>query len=329
MDIGKLPNNVLKEIILDKIKNKRKEVLIRPKIGEDCSALNLSDNLCVLSTDPITGATKDIGRIAVHISCNDVASCGAEPVGLLLTILAPKEATTEQLEEIMGQACSTADDLNVDILGGHTEVTDCVNRFVVISTVVGKVGKDNLITTSGAKEGDYIIMTKYAGLEGTAILANDFETELKKHIDERLVDSAKGHINEISVVREGLIAASFGVSSMHDATEGGVLGAIWEVLEASGKGAVVYMDKIPIKEETREICKFFSINPLRLISSGCMIITCNKGEELVQKLNKEGIKATIIGTVTADKRKKLVGSGFETEIEQPEADELYKVVSRA
>lgn len=326
MEIGKLPNSILREIVLDKIKENRKEILVRPKVGEDCCAVDFGDNVCVLSSDPITGAENEVGRLAVHISCNDVASCGAEPLGLLVTILVPPKATQKELESVMSQISETANSLNVDIIGGHTEVTTAVNRFVIITTAVGHVLKDKLVTTSGAKVGDDIIITKYAGIEGTAIIANDKEKELIGRLEKDVLDKAKSLVKDISVVKEGIIAGQFGVNSMHDITEGGVLGAIWEVTEASEKGAMVYADRIPVLDETLKICNIYNIDPLRLISSGCMIITCKNGNELVRELERNGIKATVIGQITEGSEKRLVFKDGVVEIGEPLSDELYKVV---
>ncbi len=326
MEIGKVPNDVLKEIILDKIKYNRPEVLIRPKIGEDCCAIDFGEHVCVMSSDPITGAVNEIGRLAVHINCNDIASSGVEPLGLMVTILAPPETTKEDLASIMGQICETANFLNIDILGGHTEITAAVNRVVIMSTAVGKVLKEKLVTTSGARPGDSIILTKSAGIEGTAIIAHDKEEELMKCLSSEQLVRAKGFVNSISVIQEGRIAGEFGVASMHDVTEGGVLGALWEVAEASEVGVEIYRDKIPVERETLEICERFEIDPLRLISSGCMLITCSNGEELVKVLQAEGVKATIIGIVTSGAEKILVSDGTKVRIDPPGTDELYKVI---
>ncbi|AEV68093.1 AIR synthase family protein [Acetivibrio clariflavus] len=327
MKIGKIPNSVLKEIVLDKIKGSRKEVLLRPKVGEDCCAVDFENKVCVLSSDPITGAENEIGRLAVHISCNDVASCGAEPLGLIVTILVPPTATQKDLELVMSQISETANSLNVDIIGGHTEVTGAVNRFVIITTAVGYVLKDKLVSTSGAMVGDDIILTKFAGIEGTAIIAHDKESELKDKIEKDVLEKAKSLVKDISVVKEGIIAGRFGVNSMHDVTEGGVLGAVWEVAEASEKGAVIYADKIPVLKETLKICNIYNIDPFRLISSGCMIITCKNGKDLVKELEENGIKATVIGQITEGNEKRLVLKDGYIDINEPLSDELYKVVN--
>ncbi len=325
MNIGKVPNEVLKKMLFDKIKSYRKDIIIRPGIGEDCCAVDFGEYVCVMSSDPITGAVNDVGRLSVHISCNDIASCGVEPLGLINTILAPAGTTEEELNQVINQILETAHSVGVDIIGGHTEITDTVNRFVIISTAIGKALKGKVVSTSGAQPGDDVVMTKSAGIEGTAIIAHDREKELLKHFDLNFINSAKGFINKISVIREGVIAGEFGVNSMHDITEGGVLGAVWEVCEASGTGVEIYLSKIPVARETSEICNFFGIDPLKLISSGSMLITCKRGHELVKVLEQNRINAAVIGKVTDKKDRSLITDDGILEILPPGSDELYKV----
>jgi len=326
MRAGKIPNDDLKRIVLDKIKHKREEVIIRPKVGEDCTAIDFGRFVCVLSCDPITGAAHEIGKLAVHVACNDIASCGVEPLGLMVVILAPLDAKEEDLDIVMKQISDTASLLNVEVIGGHTEITPFVTRFILSCTAVGRALKEKLVTTSGAKPGDSIIVTKFAGMEGTAILAYDKEEELKKYIDPDTINRAKGFIDNISVVKEGIIAGEFGVSAMHDVTEGGVLGALWELAEASDVGLKIWEDKIPICEETYAISQIYNINPLKLISSGCMLIACKRAEELVKILKNNGISASIIGEVTEDKSRVIIYKDRVEEIEPPVSDELYKAI---
>lgn len=326
MNIGKLPNSVLQRIVIDKLKANRKEVILRPKVGEDCCAVDFGENACVLTSDPITAAAKDAGRLSVLVSCNDLASSGAEPIGLMVTLLLPPSATEEELEEVMNQISQTSAALNVDIIGGHTEVTAAVNKIVITGTAVGIAEKKRLVTTSGAKPGDGIVLTKNAGLEGTAIIASDKKAELQGVIAEELLDEARKMVNNVSVVRDGLEAAAFGVSAMHDVTEGGVLGAVWEMCEASGTGAVVKYDKVPIAASTAVICRHYGIDPLRLISSGCMLIACENSEGLVKRLESKGIPAAVIGSITNDKSVLLEKDGKNAEVSQPGADELYKAI---
>lgn len=328
MKIGKLPNETLKSLVFDNIKKKRDEVLVGSAIGMDNAIIDFDDTVCVLSTDPITGATKDIGRLAIHISCNDVASSGAEPIGVLLTILAPPNTTEEDIHHIMKEAGEVSRELNVEIMGGHTEVTDAVNRIVISTTVVGKQKKENMLDLKAIDLGHKVLMTKYAGIEGTSILAKELESYLKDKMANQKIKEAQ-HMGEfISVVKEGIICGDIGVNYMHDITEGGVLGAVWEGAVAIDKGIKIYEDLIPMKEVTKEIADIFDIDPYRLISSGSMlIIAAEEKIPLMEKeLGKVGIKITTIGEVIKEGIY-IEKDGNIVDIEPPGSDELYKALS--
>lgn len=323
MKEGKIPPELLKSLVFNNIKVKSKEIIMRPEIGEDCAAVDFGSHACVLSTDPITGAEKGAGTLAVHISCNDVATCGVRPVGIMVTILAPVTATEEDIKRVMEEAGAAAAALGVEIIGGHTEVTSAVNRMVISTTAVGKVLKDKLVKTSGADSGDDVIMTKWAGLEGTSIIAADKENQLSGKLSQEEIDSAKALIEHISVVEEGVTAGEFGASSMHDVTEGGILGAAWEVAESSSKGIDIFIDSIPVLPVTRKLCDIYKLDPYRLISSGSMLITARNGKELVSVLQGKGIPAAIIGKITEQERRILI-NGKTLPLEPPDVDELFK-----
>ncbi|NLI89649.1 MAG: AIR synthase [Epulopiscium sp.] len=328
MEIGKISNDLLQSAIFDKNLHRRSEVKVRPNIGEDCSVLKFNhDEDIVLSTDPITGATKNIGKLAVHISCNDVSTSGAEPVGVLVTILLPPKTSEEEFKLIMDDIIETAHENNIEILGGHTEVTDAVNRPLVSTTVVGKVKEDNMIATNGAIEGQDIILTKWAGLEGTSILAYEYEEILSNEIGREYVMDGQNLGKHLSVVEESKVATKCKVTSMHDVTEGGVLGALWEIAQCANVGVSINLDKIPVKEETRAICDYFGISPYKLISSGCMIMTTFQGEKCIEELSKLNITANIIGKVTS-KGQYMVKDGVKKEIEAPSSDDLYKALKK-
>ena len=312
---------------MDSIKYRREDVVLRSGIGEDCAGVRYGDEVCLLTTDPITGAASEVGKLAVHISCNDIASNGASPIAILLTILAPESTTEEDLKLIMTQAHEEASKLNVEIVGGHTEITSAVNRIVVSSTAIGKQKLDELFSNNGIKEGDLLVMTKSAGLEGTGIIAYEKYEELLEHFDETLLKNAKNMLDKISVVKEGVIAGKFGVSSMHDITEGGLLGAVWEICEGAGLGAIVKYESISIPEATLKICDYYKINPLRLISSGTMLMSVSpsRADALLETLTCEGIEANIIGEITR-KDVYLEKRGRLAYVTPPDSDELYKVV---
>lgn len=324
MQEGKLTNETLREIIISKIKKSSKDIIVGPEIGEDCSIIDFGSEVCVLTTDPVTAAEEKMGHIGVHICCNDIASAGVKPIGVMVTILAPLSAALEDIGQVMHEVNEACAELDIDVLGGHTEVTSAVNRMVLSITAIGKGKKEQVVTTGGAKTGDDIIVTGFAGLEGTGILSKSYYDYLITKLPADTVETGKNMIKSISVANVGTLAAQFGVNAMHDATEGGVLGAIWEVAEASNGGMYVYEERIPVKEETIRICQVLNINPYRLISSGCMVITCSNGKGLCELLNKNGISADVVGKIT--KGSKIIkAGGIEAEVNPPESDEIYRV----
>lgn len=328
MKEGKMSNEALNESILSRLSHQRQDILIGPGVGEDCAAIAFGDLACVLTTDPITGATKDVGKIAVHISCNDIASSGVEPIALLMTLLLPLEASEEDANAIMVQAHQTASEMNVAIVGGHTEFTSAVTRPVVSVTAIGKGPINKLRATASAEPGDLLVISKYGALEGTAIIANEKTEELKVlGLTEALLDEAKALLDQLSVVPEGRLGAQCGVHAMHDVTEGGVYGAVWELCEASKVGAVIQESAIPLCPSTQAICKAFDLDPYRLISSGVMLMAVPKAgyEQLKSAGDAQGIKFTVIGQVTSDKALWIEGENGKVPLMPPDTDELYKV----
>lgn len=327
MKTGKVPESILKRSILRQIHTKREEVLLGAAVGEDCAAIQLAeDEVFVLSTDPITGTAEDIGYLAIQITLNDLASAGAEPVGMLLTVLLPEEITEPEIRQMVRQAEAACSKANVQIIGGHTEITAAVTRPVISATGVGKAKKGCLISTSGAKAGMDIVITKWIGLEGTSILAKEKKKELLSCFSESFVLQAQKFDQMLSVVPEAAAAVRSGVGAMHDVTEGGIFGALWEMAESSGVGLEIELKKIPIKQETVEICEFFGINPYELISSGSMLMAAADGSRLVMDLKKAGISACVIGKATAGNDRVLRNEEERRFLEPPKTDELYKVL---
>ena len=327
MKIGKVPESVLKRSVLRQIHTKRKEVLLGAGVGEDCAAVKLAeDEVFVVSTDPVTGTATDIGNLAIHITLNDLASAGAEPVGVMLTILLPEGALEEDLKKIMGQMEVVCREANVQIMGGHTEVTRAVTQPLVNVCGIGKAKEGKLVSTAGARPGDDILVTKWIGLEGSSILAKEKEQELSARFSLSLIKKAQDFDQYLSVLPESALAVQLGVCAMHDVTEGGIFGALWELAESSGVGLEIDLKKIPVKQETIEICEFFGINPYELISSGCMLMAAPDGNTLVRELEKNGINAVVIGKAVDGNDRVLLNEEERRFLEPPKTDELYKVV---
>lgn len=326
MKIGKVPENVLKRAVFKQVHHRRPEVILRPGVGEDCAAAALEeDEVFVFSTDPITGANQGMGTFAVHITANDLASAGAEPVGILTSILLPPGTREIKLRRIMEEIETACGELQIEVMGGHTEITEVVNKPVITVTGVGKVKRTELVSTAGLQPGDELVMTKWAGMEGTAILAAEHRAELVQKLPEELIDTAADLIRYLSVVPDAAVARKTKITAMHDVTEGGIFGALWEMGEASGVGILADIQKIPIRQETVEICEFYGINPYQLLSSGSMLIGCPQGNLLVENLQQAGIPAAVIGRAV-EGNDRIVIHGEEKRFLEPAAsDELYKV----
>ncbi|NLY44913.1 MAG: AIR synthase [Tissierella sp.] len=329
MVTGKLPNDLLEKIVLKYITHKREDIITGAAVGEDNALVDFGDEVGILSTDPITGAINDIGKLAVHVSCNDVATSGGTPIGLLLTILAPPETTYADIERIMKDAGETAEKLDVEIMGGHTEITDAVNKIVISTTVIGKIKKDKLQIIDKINVGDKILMSKSAAIEGTSILLSDLEHYFIDKMDMEKIKEGQEYSKFLSVMEEGRLGGKVGLNYMHDITEGGVLGAVWEAQKAIKKGVKVYKELIPITDVTRELCNILDINPLRLISSGSMLMIANDEQlKILEKEFKEkNIDLTIIGEVVDEGIFVEIDGQIEV-IDAPKSDELYKALGK-
>ncbi|MBO6060575.1 MAG: AIR synthase family protein [Clostridia bacterium] len=321
MRIGKLTNEQLDELILSKLKHTRREVICTPSIGVDCTAVAPKKGLAVLSCDPITAAETGIGRLTVNVSCNDAAASGAEPIGLMVTFLLPPSITEEEIGALTDELVEAADAANIDIIGGHTEITPAVTRIITCATVIAQPVSDEIVTPKGMRDGDDIVLTKHAGLEGAMILADKLPIGSEVLSREEL-DEVHSFASKTTVVAEGLYAARHKAHAMHDVTEGGILGALWEMSTASECGIVFDKAKIPVHPLTRKLTEHYGIDVYKLISSGSMLIACSEGKKLVRGLRAKGIDAAIIGKATAEFSEVRGTDG--SIVEPPEADEIYK-----
>ncbi|MGL6065986.1 MAG: AIR synthase family protein [Cetobacterium sp.] len=327
MKIGKLTISDLNDLIFNNIKNSNKNILSAGEIGSDCAAIEIGDNVIYLSTDPITGANNGLGKLAININCNDIATEGISPTGIMLTILAPPNTKKEEIALIMKDAQDEANKIGVSIIGGHTEITTAVNRTIVSATSIGIGLKKDLKKRENIVADDRIIITKGIGIEGTGIIAFEKEEELLKFFPNSIVEDAKNLLNETSVVKDGLIANRFS-KGMHDVTEGGLLGALWESSCFYNLGIEISYEKIFIHHSTKEICEYFNIDPLKLISSGTMLIVVSNENSnlLLKELKNNGIDAFDIGRFTESKECLLIKNGKNLKIASPESDELYKII---
>lgn len=321
---GKLSSAALRERVYPHL-GRRNDVLVHATVGQDCAVLDFDPSVCVVTCDPITGAAEHLGRLAVHVGCNDLATTGAEPVGVLLTLLLAEATAEADLDRIMQEAGETARAVGVEIVGGHTEVTPGLARSLVVVSAVGRAPRDGFVSAGGGRPGDAVVLTKGAGIEGTAILAADLADRLRPSVDETMMARARGFIEQISVVPEGRIGARCGATAMHDVTEGGVLNGVWELAEASGCGVRFDADAVPISPETRAICAALEVDPLRLIGSGAMLIAVADPRRLQGELGAAGIRSAVIGTLT-ERDRVVVREGRSAPLVPLERDELWRLL---
>lgn len=330
---GKIPVDILKDVVFKHLGAERKEVTLGPTTGVDGAVIEIGNKSVIVSMDPITGAVERIGWEAININANDVATFGVEPAFFFSCIMLPEKVDSKIVETISSQMGLAAKELGIAIVGGHCESTPGLTNPIVVGCIMGFTEKGKYVTAAGAKAGDKLILTKSAGIEGTAILASDRETQLSKVFKPEMLQTAKSFFNQISVVKDALTAyQAGGVHAMHDPTEGGVLNGVHEMADASGLGVRVFEDKIVVEPETAKICRYFEIDPLQLISSGALLIAVEResASKVLAALNDKRIYASVIGEFNQNSDKRIMEPkvGLPTMLPRPVTDQLWGALSR-
>jgi hydrogenase maturation factor len=279
-------------------------LVIGPQIGEDAAVIDAGDRYLVVATDPVTFATDHIGRYAVHVNANDVAVLGARPLWFFVVMLLPENRTTPELAEtIMADVRSACEELDIAIGGGHTEITQGLDRPILIGQMLGEVAPTRLVRKTRVAVGDQILLTRGVAIEGTAILARERSERLRARIDPDVLARATRFLIEpgISVMSAALAAANVGeaVHAMHDPTEGGLATGLFELVAPAGLGLQVTRERIPVFPETESICSALSLDPLKLLASGALLIAvAPEGANLVvSAIRATGAPVAVIGEV--------------------------------
>ncbi len=339
MKIGKVSENVLKRSILKQIKTKRKEVLNGAGVGEDCAILAFEKENFAAATQALVIENGRGVRHGVMRAVNSLAAGGAEPVGITVAFLLPETIEESEIKVLMQETDSVCSELNIQILGGHTEVTKAVSKPVITVTGVGKLMAEGAVCSAGRlmtevsscsagkkpAAGLDIVVTKWVGLEGTAILAKEKEQELRTKYPSHLVEEAKGFEKYLPILPEAATAVKSGVYKMHDASEGGIFGALWELAECLGVGLEIDLKKLPIRQETIEVCEYFDLNPYELLSGGSLLLATEKGFDLVRALEKEHIPAAVVGKTTENNDRVVINEEERRFLEPRKTDEIHKV----
>ncbi|MDA4117752.1 MAG: AIR synthase family protein [Thaumarchaeota archaeon] len=332
LSLGKLPPDVMRRYLFGMTGASSERVVVAPSLGLDFGVVRLGKaskkkeeegGYLIVSSDPITGVRERAGEYAVNVSANDVATSGNRPGFMQSIILLPEDASERDVGKLSSAMDRAAKKLGISIVGGHTELSLGLHRPIVVTTAFAIA--DSYVTAAGAREGDAVMMTKTAGVEGTAILGTD--PGLNKDLDEDTVAAASRYFEKISVVDEAVSAYETGVvHAMHDCTEGGVLGALYEMATASKLGLDIAVRRIPISKETRKICSTAGVDPLKLISSGTLLLAVEHGEEarVGDAVASAGSTATTIGRFTRGKVILTKGRSRE-ELTTAPTDEIWRV----
>ncbi len=334
LPLGKLPPQLLKTF-LQHFSQEDPSVVLGPGIGLDCAVVDIGDRLLVFKSEPITFVADDIGWYAVQIACNDIASSGARPRWMLVTILLPEGETTPDLVNTIGQqlakACAA---YNITIIGGHTEVTLGLDRPILNTTMIGEVAAERLITPRGAKAGDALLLTQSIPLEGTAILAREFAEQLAGKFTIEEIAQAQNYIYNpgISVYPAAQTAISGGdVHAMHDPTEGGLAAALHELAAACGCTLVLEPEAVPISDLSRRICAHLNVDPFATIASGALLLAVPPAETaaIIDALNGKGIPCSVIGHIETGASGVLQQIGEKRiPLPLPERDEIARMFER-
>jgi hydrogenase expression/formation protein HypE len=327
---GKLPPGLLARSIRHTGARDRR-VLLGPKLGEDAAIVRIGEGrLLVLKTDPVTYASDMIGHYAVHINANDIATRGATPTWFQATILLPEGSDEGLPEEISRQISAACKDLGIAVVGGHTEVTPGISNPIVVGDMHGLIEGRKPVLTSGARVGDAVVLTKGAGIEGTATIARIKSAEVRRHIGPAAAKRASMFLFKpgLSVIPEAKAALRFGVRAMHDPTEGGVLMGAYEMGSASGRSIEIHADKVPVLPETKGICDLFGIDPLGLLGSGALLaaFTPRDAEKYIDGLDSMGIGAAVVGRIVPGKNRSTIIRGDAViPLVSCERDELLRI----
>jgi hydrogenase expression/formation protein HypE len=303
------------------------DVILGAVFGEDVALTRVGDDILVSHLDPIVGAVKNIGWLAVHVACNDVATSGSPPRWILLLVLVPHKEDERLLEEIMRDVSRAAGETRVSIIGGHTGYSSNLSRPLVAVTALGTMPGREPICTKGAHVGDHIFVTKGVALEGTAILAYDFADVARRlGLSKQDLNEARQFMNEVSVIPEALILAEQGATAMHDVTRGGLLETLLEIAQRSEVGLQVDASRIPIHPVVSHFAEAFQFEPLKMISSGTLVATIppEQVEAASRSLIEKGISFADVGQAIKGSGVQIVTNGQVAHYQEIhcEADEL-------
>lgn len=326
MKTGKVPINILKRSIIKELKQKNMEVLKGAEAGADYALLRLKalDDISV-STNIYEASNKLMAALAVYKAGNNIACSGAEPIAVTVSMALPTGFSETSLKEYIKAMNEAAGELKVEIAGGDTRVSEYVQVPVLTVTGIGRVSREHSMEERKVCVGQELVISKWIGMEGALLVVDTKEEELHNRYPYAMLDRIKAMEHEMTVLSEAATAVKSDVSAMHDLSEGGILGGLWEFAEKHSVGLEIDLKKIPVKQEIIEICEYYELNPYVLRSGGSLLMAANNGSNLVWELNKLGIEASVIGRITDGNDRIIMNQEEKRYLDLPQADEIYKM----
>lgn len=324
MRTGKISENTLKRSVLKNTITLGDKIINGASLRDNCAVFSYDKGeYCVVSTHQVLLPNYlDSVRFSIIRGANNIAASHALPQAIELSILLPADFEEPNLAEIMKTARDTSKQLNLSLAGGSTKTDPRINVPVISVTVIGTREVRDLCEVR--PEWD-VVLTKQIGLAGTYILAKEKEEELKKRYPARYIDGALDFDKNVSILPEAATATKSFVCRLFNVSEGGIFASLWETARMAGVGLDIDLKKIPICQETVEVCDYLDINPYELMSDGSLFIMTPDGENLACSLQERGIPATVIGKTTADNGKVIHNEDEIRYVDKPAADEIYKL----
>ena len=291
---GKLQPEILRDRVLNFTGAKRNDLLVGGGLGEDAALISVPEGILVAASDPVTGAVKGAGRLLVHINANDLACKGADPSWLVVTLIVPDSMGADFIADIMREIHGACAEMGIAIAGGHTELTDKYASPVISGTMLGMTRY--ALSTKNIHEGDIILATGHAGLEGMSIIAHDRPELLAGNFTDSEQKIIRSWQNDLSILKPAKILREF-ACYMHDPTEGGLSGALSETAQACGLGVELFAEKIPVHEFTLRAARVLGFAPMNLISSGMLIAVLSEDRvpQAQKALSQQNISSAVIG----------------------------------
>ncbi len=303
------------------------EVVIRPGIGRDAAGIRVDSSYISVATDPITFACENIGLYSVAVNINDIVCQGCVPRWYTACLLLPPGTTRKQLKNYWRELVEALKRWNISGVGGHTEVTPAVNTPLLCGQLIGEPYRSRLLDPAGAKPGDVIYQWRPAAIEGLALLAREYTEKLEKCISSEDIDEFKLLMEEpgICIWPQAEFLLKFRhLKALHDPTEGGLATAAHELADAAGCGVEIQQEKIIWPAGSEKLFKKLDIDPLGLLSSGCLLAVVG-GDAAGEFEDGRQDELVRIGELTSSKNRRLVLSGSESkELPRFNQDQLVR-----